>query len=203
MVRYVQERLSEGYAESKIRKALENEGHAVLDIDKAFQYARTSKGPNLLIPLAVLILLGLAVAIYLWLQAANPGPQPPGTGGKGSSLSEPPSTSALAVAERLKMGNATSDETYYETVQAAEQQARGVSDAILLCGVNADVRYRNYCLQEIAESWREPRLCEVIGDAEQRDDCYLGLVFLGEDQYCTKLLIKEKQQICATLLGQV
>ncbi len=202
LVRYVQERLDEGYDERKIRKTLEDEGRTAPEIDKAFRHARKSRGPNLLIPLALIILIALSAALYFGLQGTMPGPPPPETGG--AETPSPPSTGALALAERLTTDSASKspDETYYETVQAAEQEARGVADAILLCGVNGEVRYRNYCLQEIAESWREPRLCEVIGDAEQRDDCYLGLVFLGEDQYCAKLLIEEKQRICANLLGK-
>ena len=40
---------------------------------------------------------------------------------------------------------------------------------------------------------------ESIGDTQQRDDCYLGLIFLGEDQYCSKLILEQNKRVCEIL----
>ncbi len=201
LVRYVRERLGEGYQEAEIRAALAQHGHPQQAIDEAFQHIHREGKHNLLIPALLFILILIALLLFLALRA-TPASPPVQNSTPQQNQSGPPSSSVLQQAAELKAEsvNQTPDETYYATVQEAKS-GRSVSDAILLCSINKETNYKNYCLQEIAEAWREPRLCEVIGDISQRDDCYLGLIFDGEDQYCSRLQLEENKRVCDLLLG--
>ncbi len=198
LVRYVRERLGEGYSEQGIRQALRDHGHADRQIEEAFASIHRERARRFPVALIMLLLLAGAAALLLFfllpLGPAGPLPQEPRAAEPGEGV--------VAIAERLREQDASPDETYYASVQAAEESARSVPDAILLCSANREVRYKNYCLQELAESWREARLCAVIGDAQQRDDCYLGLVFLGEEQHCADLRLESGRRTCDLLLGR-
>jgi hypothetical protein len=200
LVRYIKERFGEGYNEQQVRQALLQAGHSEQSIDAAFGQLRRFHGPKLIVPFILLLLIAIGVVLYLLLlqQKAPPPPAPLNN----SPPSQPAATGTVALAEKLlkAAANQSSDQVYYATVQAAAGDAATVADGILLCSVNKELTYRNYCLQQLAEQRREAGYCEVVGDAKQRDDCYLALILKGEDQYCAKLLLDDSKRVC-TLLG--
>jgi len=203
LVRYVRERLGEGYQEAEIRAALAQHGHPQEAIDEAFRHIHR-EGKHTLLPFVLLLLLIAGVVLFLLLRQSAPSHhQAPALNQTPGVKSVPATSSALALAEQLKTqsSNQSEDETYAATVKAAVANGQSVADGILLCSINKETSYKNYCLQELAKEWREPRLCGVIGDIAQRDDCYLGLVFEGEDQYCSKLQLEENKRVCDLLLG--
>jgi hypothetical protein len=199
LVRYIKERLGEGYREQQVRQALLQGGHSEQSIDAAFGQLRRFHSPRLILPFLLLLLIAAGVVLYLGLQHETP-PQP--TPLNHSQPSQPAATGTVALAEKLlkAAANQSPDQVYYATVQAAAGDAATVADGILLCSVNKELAYRNYCLQQLAEQRREAAYCEVVGDAKQRDDCYLALILKGEDQYCSKLLLDDSKRVC-TLLG--
>jgi hypothetical protein len=69
MVRYIRERLGEGYKEAEIRAALQGHGHPDTVIDDAFSMIHKSQKSNpLLIVLVLLILIMIGVIAFLVLQ---------------------------------------------------------------------------------------------------------------------------------------
>lgn len=199
LVRYIKERLGEGYKEQQVRQLLLQRGQTEQSIDAAFGQLRRLHGPRIVLPLFLLLLVAIGVVLYLVLQREAP-PQPALI--NRSQPSQPAATGTVALAEKLlkAAANQSPDQVYYATVQAAAGDAATVADGILLCSVNKEVTYKNYCLQQLAEQRREAAYCDVIGDAKQRDDCYLALILKGEDQYCARLLLDDSKRVC-TLLG--
>lgn len=214
---YVRDRLREGYTEEGIRTALLQGGHPSADIEGAIGAARRPPGGHHAL-LIVLLLVVVGVVAFLLLRpdsdptgggSGSGSGSGTGTGGSGSGTGStgPPSTGALSLAEELqktaRSGSLTPDEVYYETVRAARANAANVADGILFCSVNEEHLYKNYCLQEMAEERRDAAYCAFIGDIKQRDDCYLALIFAGEDQYCAELILDESKGVCDILLGEL
>ncbi|MBR9692556.1 hypothetical protein GOV07_01350 [Candidatus Woesearchaeota archaeon] len=201
LVRYIRERLGEGYAEEHVQKALLEHGHGQPEIDNAFTHIHHEKPPKILLSALLVILVIGAVAIFLALTPdTTPLPPQPPVEQQPEHVG-PPSNDIIELAADLKSftKEKTADETYYLTVETASTKAASTADAILICSINEDIIYKNYCLQEMAETRRKAAFCNVIGDTQQRDDCYLGLVFLGEDQYCSKLVLEQNQRVCDIL----
>ncbi len=202
LVRYIKERLGEGYKESHIREVLYQHGNSQESVDAAFGDIHRLHATPLVPLLLVALLLVIGVLLFFLLR--------PESGSPGAPPIEPvtpapkPTSDALSVADRLLKEQATQseDETYYATVKAATSVAASTADGILLCSVNKRTAYKNYCLQKLAEERRLATYCEIIGDARQRDECYLGLIWQGEDQYCAKLILEENKRICSLLLGE-
>ena len=201
LVRYIRERLGEGYAEEHVRKALLEHGHAQEQVDDAFTHIHHEKPPKILLSALVIILIIGAVTIFLVLKPNTMLPQPQPPIEQQPEPVGPPSNDIIELAADLKSFTyeKTADETYYLTVETATTKAASTADAILICSINEDITYKNYCLQEMAETRRKAAFCDVIGDTQQRDDCYLGLVFLGEDQYCSKLVLEQNKRVCDIL----
>jgi len=155
LVRYIKERLGEGYNESQIRDVLAQHGHSAQSVDAAFHRIHRLHTPRILPFLLVLLLLA-AVAAFLLLRpdvpAAPPMTEPPERNTTGSTTG-PASPGAVGIAERLleERQNRTADETYYATVQAALKTGGTISDGILICSANEQTTYKNYCLQQLAE----------------------------------------------------
>ncbi len=202
LVRYIRERRGEGYHEDHIRKALHEHGHDQSTVDDAFHHVHRQEPVKPILPILIILLIGLGVLLFFLfrpdgtvepLPVINETPQP-----------GPASGNVVEIAAQLKVDsvNQTPDEIYLSTVLASTAHAGSVADGILLCSINEELTYKNYCLQEMAETRRDPEYCEVIGNAGQRDDCYLGLILAGEDQYCGQLLLEENQRVCEILLGE-
>ena len=204
LVRYIKERLGEGYKEPHIRDVLYAHGHSEENVEEAFNYIHRIHPKLPVIPIAIALILIAGAAFYFFWPAAS---QQPVIQGPENVTAPPvttqPTTGTVSLAEQLKLAaaNQTPDETYAATVSAASANAATAADGILLCSINRDVTYKDYCLQELAKERKEPAYCEVIGDVKQRDDCYLQLILQGEDQYCGKLILAESKKVCDLLLG--
>lgn len=205
LVQYIRERLGEGYKEDYIREALRNHNHSEESIDEAFNHIHRVHGSHpLTIILLLLLLASVGVGAFLFLSGDSPEPAPQEP--EPEPLPEPPkpSSSIVELAGQLKAQAAelSPDELYAESVTMATAKARTVGDGVLLCSVNTEIKYKNWCLSELADARTEPEYCGLIGDAEQRDQCYLLIIVAGEDQYCNKLVLEENKDICAYLLGE-
>ncbi len=204
LVRYIKERLGEGYKEPHIRDVLFAHGHSEESVDEAFRYLHRLQPRVPVIPILIGLILVAGVAFYFFWPTAS---QQPVLQGPENVTAPPaptqPTTGVVSLAEQLKLAaaNQTPDETYAATVNAATTNAATAADGILVCSVNSDITYKDYCLQELAKQRKEPAYCEVIGDVKQRDDCYLQLILEGEDQYCSKLILAESKKVCDLLLG--
>jgi len=207
LVQYIRQRLGEGYNEEHIREVLQTHGHDPKTVDNAFASLHRERKHLPVLAILLVLLIGAAVIIFFLVK---PSPEPNGPGGSDDPSREtivtPPSqptTGVVSIAESLSLNAAsqTPDETYYATVQAASKSASTVADGILLCSVNKELSYKNYCLIELADQRRNADYCVVIGDVQQRDDCYLKLILKGEDQYCASLRLDENKRVCDILLG--
>lgn len=199
LVRYIRERLGEGYKEDNIRAALLQHGHGEAEISEAFGNIHRSTGKPLLLILIGLIGIGL-VLFFLLRPTAD---QPP-IKQEPTPTVEIPNDNVITLAAQMKKesANKTPDEVYYETVQTATSTKRSESEGVLLCSVNENTTYKNYCLTELASQQRDVDFCKLIGSLEQRDDCLLTLILDGEDQYCPELILEENKEVCRILLGE-
>jgi hypothetical protein len=201
MVRYIRERLGEGYKEAEIRAALQGHGHPDTVIDDAFSMIHKSQKSNpLLIVLVLLILIMIGVIAFLVLQEEE---APPPVENTTPTVQAPTSQSVIEIAADLKEQRATleEDELYYETVEIGSKETKNVGDGILICSLNRNTNYKNWCLIELADQQVEPEYCTIISNPKQRDECYLTIIMHGEDQYCSKLLLDENKRVCELLLG--
>jgi hypothetical protein len=205
LLKYIKERLGEGYKEEHIRQVLLEHGHTPKDVDEAFKHLHQLGGSKALVMLLVLLLAAVAVIVFLLLRPGAEQPQRNPDGNVTVPRPEPASSGVLAIASALKenLTGKRSDEVYYETLNAAVGNARSVGDGILLCSINQEMMYKNYCLTELAGERKEAAFCDIIGDVSQRDSCYLQLVIAGEDQYCSELLLEESKRTCDILLRRV
>lgn len=197
LLRYIRERLSEGYSEEEIREALLSSNHEADAVAEAL-HAANHHARALPVIFGLLVLIGIGVSLFLYLQPATVEPivqQPT------QPIPKPPSQGVITLASELQQQELEGRELYYRSVELAVLNARTSGDGILICSVNEDIVEKNYCLSELAGERRDPLFCEIIGDTRQRDDCYLGLILDGEDQYCQELILNENQQVCDILLS--
>gem|GEM_PF-1956042 len=201
LVRYIRERLGEGYKEDYIRDVLETHGHGQKEVDEAFRSIHRSNGKLPIIPILIILVL-IAAGIFLFLKLQAPVErEPPPPVLPNTSIERQPAKNVMELAEELKAKNAnlSADQVYFETVKAANENAVTVADGALLCSANRDTQYKNYCFQELGASKKEPAYCDLIGVIKERDACYLKIILTGEDQYCARLVLEESKRTCALL----
>ena len=90
-----------------------------------------------------------------------------------------------------------SSTTYEESISALPSAT--FDEGVISCSKNSALALRYVCLQVGARLHRDPAYCEIIGGAEERDDCYLGLLLSGNKGYCSKILNPKNQALCAAL----
>ena len=136
LVRYIRERLGEGYAEEHVRKALLEHGHGQAQIDDAFTHIHHEKPPKILLSALVIILVIGAVTIFLTLRPDTELPPQPPVEQQPEPVG-PPSNDIIELAADLKSftKEKTADETYYLTVETATTKAASTTDAILICSI--------------------------------------------------------------------
>lgn len=206
LVQYIRERLGEGYKEQEIRAALQGHGHPDAVINEAFnRIHRSHKGNPLIVILILVVLIMVGILIFLLLKPGEPSKPSEEIAGEQPSDELPAATDdivSIAATLKKKRVNLTADELYYETVEEATTNAKNIGDGILICSINRDPVYKNWCLTELADQQVEAEYCTLIGEAKQRDECYLAIIMQGEDQYCEKLVLEEHKRVCDLLLGE-
>lgn len=202
LVRYIKERLGEGYTEQQVRQVLRQHGNDERTVEEAFGAIHRLHGSHLAVPVILFFLVVIGVVLFFAFSKPDPVAPPVTPTQKTPDLQ--PASSVVAIAEQLSLQrqNKTAEEMYILTVGAAKSKADSVADGILLCSVNKEITFKNYCLQDLAVEERDAAYCDIVGDAKQRDDCYLGLILEGEDQYCAKLVLDESKKVCDVLLGR-
>jgi len=175
-------------------------------------YGTTLDKPKKKINFLLLIIIGLIIIIGFTIfanvyqpknQIETPTNIVTNTTTKTDTPQETPSDEVAVMAKKLFEENQgkSDDDKYFAILDAAKTKTTSVADAILICSLNSNPSYKNYCLQEMAENQLKPDYCEVIADPKQRDDCYMLIILQGEDQYCSKLVMQESKDFCDKLLN--